>query len=137
MIVPPRGKPLTRPIRMEMAGNPARFAVTVKISDRYMATGSPSFSPALKAGLGVVGGTAGRRRDRTRCGSPARSGPVYQSVVLTAHATVAGLPAASIPGGRGRALPVGGKIIGQAFLEDEMLEAAYALERVVPAAEEA
>jgi Asp-tRNA(Asn)/Glu-tRNA(Gln) amidotransferase A subunit family amidase len=30
-------------------------------------------------------------------------------------------------------LPVGGQLIAPAFLEDEMLEAAFALERVVPA----
>src|SRR5436190_5115977 len=38
---------------------------------------------------------------------------------------------------RAKGLPFGGQLIGQAFLEDEMLEAAYALERAVPAAEEA
>jgi len=37
-----------------MAGIPVRFAVTVKISSRYMATGSEIFSPILKAGAGVV-----------------------------------------------------------------------------------
>src|SRR6185436_8886046 len=43
---PPTGKPFTRPIGTEIAGSPARFAVTVKMSDRYIATGSLSFSPA-------------------------------------------------------------------------------------------
>ena len=51
-------------------------------------------------------------------------------------ANLAGLPAISLPVGRVKGLPVGGQFIGQAFLEDEMLEAAYALERVVPATEE-
>jgi hypothetical protein len=40
-------------------GRPARFAVTVKMSLRYMATGSPLFSPSAKAADGV-----GRRQDR-------------------------------------------------------------------------
>jgi len=52
---PPIGRPLMRPIGMEIAGRPARFAVTVKMSERYIATGSLSFSPALNAGVGVVG----------------------------------------------------------------------------------
>ena len=55
MNCPPSGSPLIRPIGIEIAGTPARFAVTVKMSDKYMATGSLTFSPALKAGLGVVG----------------------------------------------------------------------------------
>src|SRR6266850_8475529 len=52
---PPIGNPFTRPIGSEMAGRPARFAVTVKMSDMYIAIGSASFSPALNAGLGTVG----------------------------------------------------------------------------------
>ena len=43
----------------------------------------------------------------------------------------------SLPIGRAKGLPLGGQLIGQAFLEDEMIEAAYALERVVPATDEA
>jgi len=52
-------------------------------------------------------------------------------------ANLAGVPAISLPIGRVKGLPIGGQLIGQAFLEDEMLEAAYALERVVPATDEA
>jgi aspartyl-tRNA(Asn)/glutamyl-tRNA(Gln) amidotransferase subunit A len=62
---------------------------------------------------------------------------MYLSDVFTVTANLAGLPAISLPIGRVKGLPVGGQFIGQAFLEDEMLEAAYALERVVPATEEA
>jgi len=62
---------------------------------------------------------------------------MYLSDVFTVTANLAGLPAISVPVGRVKGLPVGGQFIGQAFLEDEMLEAAYALERVVPATEEA
>ncbi|HMJ57834.1 MAG TPA: Asp-tRNA(Asn)/Glu-tRNA(Gln) amidotransferase subunit GatA [Gemmatimonadales bacterium] len=62
---------------------------------------------------------------------------MYLSDVFTVTANLAGLPAISVPIGRVKGLPVGGQFIGQAFLEDEMLEAAYALERVVPATEEA
>ena len=39
-----------------MAGTPAMFAGTVKMSTAYIATGS-DFSPNLKAGAGVVGVT--------------------------------------------------------------------------------
>src|SRR5439155_26154698 len=62
---------------------------------------------------------------------------MYLSAIFTVTANLAGLPAISIPIGRIKGLPIGGQFIGQAFLEDEMLEAAYALERAVPAAEEA
>jgi aspartyl-tRNA(Asn)/glutamyl-tRNA(Gln) amidotransferase subunit A len=62
---------------------------------------------------------------------------MYLSDIFTVTANLAGLPAISIPIGRAKGLPIGGQLIGQAFLEDEMLEAAYALERAVPAAEEA
>jgi len=62
---------------------------------------------------------------------------MYLSDIFTVTANLAGLPAISIPIGRVKGPPLGGQIVGQAFLEDEMLEAAYALERVVPAMEEA
>ncbi|HEU5319246.1 MAG TPA: amidase family protein, partial [Methylomirabilota bacterium] len=62
---------------------------------------------------------------------------MYLSDVFVVTANLAGLPAMSLPIGRIKGLPVGGQFIGQEFLEDEMLEAAYALERIVPAAEEA
>jgi aspartyl-tRNA(Asn)/glutamyl-tRNA(Gln) amidotransferase subunit A len=62
---------------------------------------------------------------------------MYLSDIFTVTANLAGLPAMSIPIGRAKGLPIGGQFIGQAFLEDEMLEAAYALERVVPAEDEA
>ncbi len=52
---PPIGSPLIRPMGSDIAGRPARLAVTTKMSDRYIATGSASFSPALNAGVGVVG----------------------------------------------------------------------------------
>ena len=61
---------------------------------------------------------------------------MYLSDIFTVTANLAGLPALSLPIGRIKGLPIGGQFIGQAFLEDEMLEAAYALERVVPAGEE-
>jgi len=61
---------------------------------------------------------------------------MYLSDIFTVTANLAGLPAMSIPIGRMKGLPIGGQFIGQAFLEDEMLEAAYALERVVPATDE-
>jgi len=59
---------------------------------------------------------------------------MYLSDIFVVTANLAGLPAMSLPIGRVKGLPIGGQLIGQAFLEDEMIEAAYALERVVPAA---
>ena len=61
---------------------------------------------------------------------------MYMSDIFTVTANLAGLPAISLPIGRVKGLPIGGQLIGQAFLEDEMIEAAYALERVVPATDE-
>ena len=52
----PSGVPcVDRPAGTEMPGRPAIFTVTVKMSSRYIAIGSPDFSPNAKAGLGVVG----------------------------------------------------------------------------------
>src|SRR5688500_4519425 len=51
---PPTGRPPTRPIGTDIAGTPARFAVTVKMSLRYISYGS-DFAPRGKAGVGVVG----------------------------------------------------------------------------------
>ncbi|PYP14953.1 MAG: Asp-tRNA(Asn)/Glu-tRNA(Gln) amidotransferase GatCAB subunit A [Gemmatimonadetes bacterium] len=62
---------------------------------------------------------------------------MYLSDIFTVTANLAGLPAMTLPIGRVKGLPIGGQLIGQAFLEDEMIEAAYALERVVPATDEA
>ena len=62
---------------------------------------------------------------------------MYMSDIFTVTANLAGLPAISLPIGQVKGLPIGGQLIGQAFLEDEMIEAAYALERVVPATDEA
>ncbi len=62
---------------------------------------------------------------------------MYLSDIFTVTANLAGLPAISLPIGQVKGLPIGGQLIGQAFLEDEMLEAAYALERGVPATDEA
>ena len=62
---------------------------------------------------------------------------MYMSDIFTVTANLAGLPAISLPIGNVKGLPVGGQFVGQAFLEDEMIEAAYALERVVPATDEA
>ena len=62
---------------------------------------------------------------------------MYLSDIFVVTANLAGLPAMSLPIGRIKGLPIGGQLIGQAFLEDEMIEAAYALERMVPGTEDA
>ena len=56
---------------------------------------------------------------------------MYLTDIFTVTANLAGLPALSLPIGRVQGLPVGGQLIGPAFLEDEMLEAAFTLERAV------
>jgi len=62
---------------------------------------------------------------------------MYLNDIFTVTANLAGLPALSLPIGRVRGLPVGGQLIGPEFVEDDMIEAAYALERAVPTLEEA
>jgi aspartyl-tRNA(Asn)/glutamyl-tRNA(Gln) amidotransferase subunit A len=62
---------------------------------------------------------------------------MYLADIFTVTANLAGLPAMTLPIGRVNGLPIGGQLIAPAFLEDEMLEAAFALERVVPATGEA
>src|SRR5687768_17114691 len=54
MIWPPTGRCRTRPIGIDIAGTPARFAVTVKMSLRYISYGS-LIAPMWNAGVGVVG----------------------------------------------------------------------------------
>lgn len=53
---------------------------------------------------------------------------MYQSDVCTIPANLAGLPAISIPCGLSDGLPVGFQLIGPAFSENRILEAAHALE---------
>src|SRR5580704_2804991 len=47
--------PEVKPQGMEMPAMPAMLHVTVNTSHRYICNGSPVFSPALNAGVGVVG----------------------------------------------------------------------------------
>src|SRR5690242_11540362 len=51
----PMGKPADSPHGTEMPGIPVSEAVTVKISAKYIASGSSDFSPILNAGVGFVG----------------------------------------------------------------------------------
>src|SRR5256886_16742442 len=59
---------------------------------------------------------------------------MYLSDIFVVTANLAGLPAMSLPIGRVKGLPIGGPLIRQAFLEGEIIEAAYPLERGGPAA---
>jgi aspartyl-tRNA(Asn)/glutamyl-tRNA(Gln) amidotransferase subunit A len=56
---------------------------------------------------------------------------MYMSDVCTIPANLAGLPAISIPCGLSDGLPVGFQLIGPAFSENRILEAAYALEGAI------
>jgi aspartyl-tRNA(Asn)/glutamyl-tRNA(Gln) amidotransferase subunit A len=56
---------------------------------------------------------------------------MYQSDVCTIPTNLAGLPAISIPCGLSAGLPVGFQLIGPAFSENAMLDAAYALEQAI------
>ena len=56
---------------------------------------------------------------------------MYMSDICTIPANLAGLPAISIPCGLSDGLPVGFQLIGPAFSENRMLEAAHALEGAI------
>lgn len=56
---------------------------------------------------------------------------MYMSDVCTIPANLAGLPAISIPCGLSGGLPVGFQLIGPAFSENRILQAAHALETVI------
>ncbi len=56
---------------------------------------------------------------------------MYVSDICTIPANLAGLPAISIPCGLSEGLPVGFQLIGPAFSENRMLEAAHALEGAI------
>ena len=56
---------------------------------------------------------------------------MYMSDICTIPANLAGLPAISIPCGLSDGLPVGFQLIGPAFSENRILEAAHALEGAI------
>ena len=65
----PMGRPpLLMPAGTEMAQVPARFTGMVKMSERYICSGSAVFSPILKAGVGATGVSEqvnlGKRREK-------------------------------------------------------------------------
>lgn len=56
---------------------------------------------------------------------------MYKNDVCTIPVNLAGLPAISIPCGLSEGLPVGLQLIGPAFSENRMLQAAHALEQAI------
>jgi aspartyl-tRNA(Asn)/glutamyl-tRNA(Gln) amidotransferase subunit A len=56
---------------------------------------------------------------------------MYLNDYCTVPVPLAGLPAISIPSGLSENLPVGFQIIGPAFSENRILDAAYALEQAI------
>ena len=56
---------------------------------------------------------------------------MYLSDYYTTPASLAGIPAISIPCGLSEGLPVGLQLIGPAFSESRILDAAHALERAI------
>jgi aspartyl-tRNA(Asn)/glutamyl-tRNA(Gln) amidotransferase subunit A len=56
---------------------------------------------------------------------------MYLNDYCTVPVPLAGLPAISIPSGLSEGLPVGFQIIGEAFSENRILDAAYALEQAI------
>lgn len=61
---------------------------------------------------------------------------MYLADIFVAPASLAGLPAMSLPLGRDQGLPIGGQLIAPAFAEGEMLAAAGAMERHLSAESE-
>jgi aspartyl-tRNA(Asn)/glutamyl-tRNA(Gln) amidotransferase subunit A len=56
---------------------------------------------------------------------------MYLNDYCTVPVPLAGLPAISIPNGRSEGLPVGLQVVGPAFSEPRLLDAAYALEQAI------
>ncbi|MCS7197130.1 MAG: Asp-tRNA(Asn)/Glu-tRNA(Gln) amidotransferase subunit GatA [Candidatus Bipolaricaulota bacterium] len=56
---------------------------------------------------------------------------MYLSDIFTVPASLAGLPAISVPGGRVEGLPFGIQLIANAFQESKLLRVAYAFERAI------
>jgi aspartyl-tRNA(Asn)/glutamyl-tRNA(Gln) amidotransferase subunit A len=56
---------------------------------------------------------------------------MYMNDYCTVPMPLAGIPAISIPSGMSEGLPVGLQLAGPAFSENKILDAAYALERVL------
>ena len=61
---------------------------------------------------------------------------MYLADIFTVTANLAGIPGLTLPIGRVDGLPIGGQLLAPLFLEDEMLEAAFTLERAVPGSDE-
>jgi len=61
---------------------------------------------------------------------------MYLADIFVCGASLAGLPAMSLPAGRSDGLPVGVQLIAPAFGETRMLQVAAALEQVLPGDEE-
>jgi len=61
---------------------------------------------------------------------------MYLADIFVCGASLAGLPAMSLPAGRSDGLPVGVQLIAPAFGESQMLQVAAALEQVLPGDEE-
>lgn len=61
---------------------------------------------------------------------------MYLADIFVSPASLAGLPAMSLPIGRSDGLPIGAQLIAPMFHDEQMLSAAAVLERVVPAVEE-
>ena len=82
------GRPPANPHGTDRPGMPARLAGTVKMSARYIASGSAVFSPKRNAGEGVVG-VATTSQDSRACSKsfividwislPSRKAPRSQS----------------------------------------------------------
>ena len=56
---------------------------------------------------------------------------MYASDILTIPVNLAALPGMSIPSGLANGLPVGFQLIGPAFSENRILDAAHALEQAI------
>jgi aspartyl-tRNA(Asn)/glutamyl-tRNA(Gln) amidotransferase subunit A len=56
---------------------------------------------------------------------------MYLNDFCTVPMSLAGIPAISIPCGLSEGLPVGLQLAGPAFSENHLLDAAYALERMI------
>ena len=86
---PPTGNPSTRPIGCDMAGMPARLAVAVKMSLRYISYGSDT-APSVNAVVGVVGVKQHVHADAKTCAKSSRDQGAHRLRAFVVRVVVAG-----------------------------------------------
>src|SRR5438874_541908 len=105
----------------EIPGRPVRLQVMVKMSERYIETGSETFSSSLKATPSVAFKLDEKVSDPVS---------MYLSDIFTITCNLTGLPGISVPCGKNtEGLPIGLQLIANHFQERLLLRVAHHFEK--------